>query len=272
MAKFLVFLAAVLTLYHSSTSQHTTSELRCVDGRGTKRSSTNLILNTRTDESGLWVTTFHAWKGISKNSTNNITLSVTQAVVECDLDQTVHISGVIKELKANGSDDQLRFNPICGINAAITDRGRSAQKLNLEDPVNGVLLTHRPLKHNELFEVRLDRKDNRFDHSFAIGVTVYTYDRPENVPTNMYNLKSGTWMMLESGAYQNGVLKIKNYVDSLDNLKVGDRAGVMVSESGTLHYYINGVHQGPAASGVLNPVYGVFQLHYNTVKGTIVSP
>lgn len=40
-------------------------------------------------------------------------------------------------------------------------------------------------------------------------------------------------------------------------LQVGDRVGVIRREGGILHFYVNGVDQGPAATEVPECIYGV---------------
>ncbi|XP_071444930.1 neuralized-like protein 4 [Hetaerina americana] len=232
----------------------------------------NLVINSRKEADGEWLTTFHASK--SDSATNNITLNLTQTAYHCGNEQEVHIKGVIRADRVNGTvhtNERLLFNPKCGTNAGISNDGRSAEKINLEDPLNGVVLTNRPLRRNERLEVRLDKKHNKFSYSIGIGITS---NIPEsfNIPDHMYNLKSGNWMMYHTSVYINGAEKVKGYGTNFNELKVGDRVGVSVNNLGTLHFFVNGVDQGPAASNIPEVVYGVFELYYNAAKGTIVDP
>lgn len=55
----------------------------------------------------------------------------------------------------------------------------------------------------------------------------------------------------------NGQSIIDDYGQSLDRLKVGDRVGVLRKENGDLHFYVNGIDQGVAATDVPDAVYGV---------------
>ncbi|XP_046401655.1 neuralized-like protein 4 [Ischnura elegans] len=242
------------------------------EARASSTQTLNLFINSKKDEAGEWFTTFHASKTDPRMT--NIKLNMTQTVYQCSNGQAVHIKGVIRGDTANGtaqSFDRLTFHPKCGINAAISDDGRSVQKIRVDEALNGVLLTHRPLKRNELFEVRLDKKGTKFNYCLGIGVTTYT---PESftIPDHMYNLKSGNWMMYHNHVYTNGAESTKNYGRNFNELKVGDRVGVMVNKLGTLHFYVNGEDQGPAASNLPSTVHGVFELYYNAIKGTIVDP
>lgn len=49
---------------------------------------------------------------------------------------------------------------------------------------------------------------------------------------------------------QDGNTMRNNYGCDLDSLTTGSRIGMMRSASGNLHYYINGVDQGMACSGL----------------------
>lgn len=77
-----------------------------------------------------------------------------------------------------------------------------------------------------------------------------------------YNYKpfffsSGTWMMTGNGVMHNGITVLEQYGQNLDRLQVGDRVGVVRKDDGTLHFWVNGVDQGPAATNVPDRVYGV---------------
>lgn len=56
-----------------------------------------------------------------------------------------------------------------------------------------------------------------------------------------------------------------------DLIQVGDRVGVMRQLCGTLHFYINGIDQGPATTNVPENVYGVIGklLLYRCCKGLL---
>lgn len=166
--------------------------------------------------------------------------------------------------------DRLQFHPRCGTHAAVIRSNRTAHRPNaLEDFNNGVVLTNRPLKPNELFEVRLDKMVSKWAGSIEIGVTTYSPTELE-YPATMTNIRSGTWMMTGKGVMQNGITVIDEYGMNLDTLQVGDRVGVMRNESGTLHFYVNSVDQGEASTNVPERVYGVIDLYGQASQATIV--
>ena len=53
---------------------------------------------------------------------------------------------------------------------------------------------------------------------------------------------------------------------------MGDRVGVQRTEDGTLHFYVNSVDQGAAATNVPASVYGVIDLYGQAAQATIVDP
>lgn len=153
--------------------------------------------------------------------------------------------------------DRLTFHPNCGAHAQVINNGRTALRPNAADDFNnGVVLTSRPLKLGELFEVRLERVVTKWAGSIEIGVTTHSPTDLE-FPFTMTNVRSGTWMMTGSGIMHNGTTVLEQYGVNLDRLQVGDRVGVVRKESGLLHFFVNGVDQGTAATNVAERVFGV---------------
>lgn len=88
-----------------------------------------------------------------------------------------------------------------------------------DDFNNGVVLTSRILRPNELFEVRIDRMVNKWAGSIEIGVTTHL---PTDLkfPCTMTNIFSGTWMMTGNGIMHNGTTVLEEYGQNLDSLQV----------------------------------------------------
>ncbi|XP_071449160.1 neuralized-like protein 4 [Hetaerina americana] len=187
---------------------------------------------------------------------------------------------VLRDQQLNGlidtpDDDyveRLMFHQNCGTHAAVINNGRTAHRPNAADDFNnGVVLTNRPLKHNELFEVRLDKMVTKWAGSIEIGVTTHSPTDLE-YPSTMTNVRSGTWMMTGNGVMHNGTTVIDEYGQNLDRLQVGDRVGVMRRDTGTLHFFVNGIDQGPAASNIPEATYGVIDLYGQAAQATIIDP
>ncbi|XP_055530628.1 neuralized-like protein 4 [Wyeomyia smithii] len=166
--------------------------------------------------------------------------------------------------------DRLLFHPTCGSHASVTHSGRTALRPNASDDFNnGVVLTRRPLRPNEMFQVRLERVVTKWAGSIEMGVTTHS-PTDLDFPFTMTNVRSGTWMMTGNGVMHNGMTVIEQYGQNLDRLQVSDRVGVVRKDDGTLHFWVNGVDQGPAASNVPEKVYGVIDLYGQAAQASIV--
>ncbi|CAG2213549.1 unnamed protein product [Mytilus edulis] len=166
--------------------------------------------------------------------------------------------------------DRLLFHTSCGSHATVMSGQRTALRPNaMDDFNNGVVLTTRTLKPDELFEVRLDKMIDKWAGSVEIGVTLHCAEELE-FPSTMTNIRSGTWMMTGNGVMHNGTTVIDEYGQNLDRLKAGDRVGVRRRADGTLNFYVNGIDQGQAATNVPENVFGVVDLYGQAAQATII--
>uniref|UniRef100_A0A8C2ZRF5 Neuralized-like protein 4 n=1 Tax=Cyclopterus lumpus TaxID=8103 RepID=A0A8C2ZRF5_CYCLU len=166
--------------------------------------------------------------------------------------------------------DRLLFHPNCGQKAAVISAGRTALRPHATDDFNhGVVLSGRPLRSNEVFQVRIDKMVDKWAGSIEIGVTTHNPAYLQ-LPSTMTNLRSGTWMMTGNGVMHNGTTILDEYGHNLDRLKAGDTVGVVRKEDGSLHFFVNGVAQGPAAWNVPPSVYAVVDLYGQAAQATIM--
>lgn len=188
---------------------------------------------------------------------SNESVSVAETLNECG-------DGLILDT------DKLTFHTKCGAHAAVINNGRTAHRPNaLEDFNNAVILTSRPLKKGEMFEVVIERLVVKWAGSIEIGVTTHSPNELE-FPSTMTNIRSGTWMMTGNGIMYNGTNIIDDYGHNLDRLKIGDRVGVLRTANGTLHFFVDGIDQGPAATNIPDKVYGVIDLYGQAAQASIV--
>uniref|UniRef100_A0A4W4GBC6 Neuralized-like protein 4 n=1 Tax=Electrophorus electricus TaxID=8005 RepID=A0A4W4GBC6_ELEEL len=166
--------------------------------------------------------------------------------------------------------DRLLFHPNCGQKAAIIGDGRTALRPHATDDFNhGVVLSNRPLHSNEVFQVRIDKMVDKWAGSIEIGVTTHNPAYLQ-LPSTMTNLRSGTWMMTGNGVMHNGTTILDEYGHNLDRLKAGDTVGVVRKDDGSLHFFVNGVPQGPAAWNIPPSVYAVVDLYGQAAQATIM--
>lgn len=165
----------------------------------------------------------------------------------------------------------LKFHPRHGTAIELLQDGKVAMRRNaLSEFDNGVVLTHRPLEVDELFEVKIEKLCHKWSGSLEIGVTSHS---PEAItfPTTMTNMQTGTVLMSGSGILTNGKGTMREYGElSLFELRENDRIGLTRRNNGDLHFFINGRDQGLAASGTGDTLYGVVDLYGMAEKVSIV--
>lgn len=92
------------------------------------------------------------------------------------------------------------------------------------------------------------------------GVTVIRPDELE-FPSTMTDIDHDTWMLSGSTVIRDGVTLRHNYACDLDKLVEGNRIGMMRCSDSSLHYYLDGVDQGVACTGLPSNVYPVIDLY-----------
>nr|XP_053766531.1 neuralized-like protein 4 isoform X5 [Desmodus rotundus] len=169
------------------------------------------------------------------------------------------------------SNDALLFHEKCGTLIKLSNNNKTAERRRpLDEFNNGVVMTNRPLRDNEMFEIRIDKLVDKWSGSIEIGVTTHN---PNNLeyPATMTNLQSGTIMMSGCGILTNGKGTRREYCEfSLDELQEGDHIGLTRKSNSALHFFINGIDQGVATPLTPPVVYGVVDLYGMAVKVTIV--
>lgn len=172
---------------------------------------------------------------------------------------------------ADALADRLRFHNRCGSLVKLSPNSRTSERRRpLDEFNNGVVMTHRPLRDNELFEIRIDKLVDKWSGSIEVGVTTHN-PAALHFPATMTNMRSGTIMMSGCGILTNGKGTRREYGEfNLDELREGDRVGMQRKANGNLHYYINGQDQGVAAQRVAATLWGVIDLYGMTIKVTIV--
>ena len=84
---------------------------------------------------------------------------------------------------------------------------------------NGVVMTNRPLKDSELFEIRITDMIDKWAGSIEVGITAHRPDTME-LPATMTTLQNQTWVMSGASIVSGGKTLKENYGTSLDSLRV----------------------------------------------------
>ena len=110
---------------------------------------------------------------------------------------------------------------------------------------------------------------NSWSGSIEIGVS--TFDPSSlSFPTSATGFREGTWVMSGSSILKDGHAIIEEYGRDLDQLSESDRVGVLRTAAGALHFFVNGVDQGPAVTGIPNKVYAVVDMYGKCAQVTVV--
>ena len=102
------------------------------------------------------------------------------------------------------NNNKLRFHDRKGTLIKLSNNNRTSERRRPYDEFNnGVVMTHRPLRDNELFEIRIDRLVDKWSGSIEVGISMHNPMALE-FPATMTNQRSGTMMMSGCGILTNG--------------------------------------------------------------------
>ena len=164
------------------------------------------------------------------------------------------------------------FHECHGSLVFLSNENRSARRRSSAAEFNnGLIFSKRPLKDDEIFEVRLDRKIGNWSGSWAIGVTCGDPGCME-IPSSSAGLKNGSWIMSGMSLLRDGSSFLDDYGRDLDELKEGDRVGVQRTVTGSLHFFVNGADLGVAATNIPQTVYAVIDLYGRCAEISIYKP
>ena len=164
------------------------------------------------------------------------------------------------------------FHECHGTLVFLSNGNRSARRRSSAAEFNnGLIFSKSPMKDNERFEVRLDRKIGNWSGSWAIGVTAGDPSVME-IPSSSTGLKNGSWVMSGMSILKDGSSFVEEYGQDLDELKEGDRIGVERTAHGSLHFFVNGVDLGVATTDIPQNVFAVVDLYGRCVEISIYKP
>ncbi len=173
-----------------------------------------------------------------------------------------------KSERESGSNE-LMFHDHHGRNIQVRNGGKSASRTDSYN--QGVLLTHRPLKDNEMFEVSVDKLSNRWTSSLMIGAL---FEAPEKIhlPVTALGFKKNAIVISGDTLYQNGLKTDSVVVGSfnLDQLETGQKVGILVDGMRNLKLSVNGVDLGVIVKNIPQPCYGILDLYGQCEEVSIV--
>ncbi|PIK39407.1 putative neuralized-like protein 4 [Apostichopus japonicus] len=162
----------------------------------------------------------------------------------------------------------FRFHGIHGQNIALSNENLTAKRTTSFN--HGVIFSHKPLRQNQLFEVRIDVLNCHWTSSVKIGVVGLA---PEKItlPANVSTMRRSTWVLQEDLVFHNAK-KVKGKLKfNLDNVKEGRTVGVMIDENHNLHLFLDKQDMGVVVYDVPSHCYGVVDLYGQCQQVSIMS-
>ena len=94
------------------------------------------------------------------------------------------------------SNNKIRFHERKGALIKLSNNNRTGERRRPYDEFNnGVVMTHRPLRDNELFEIRIDRLVEKWSGSVEVGISTHNPGTLD-FPATMTNQRSGETIFL----------------------------------------------------------------------------
>ena len=144
----------------------------------------------------------------------------------------------------------------------ISNDGLEAIRIDPElEFQQGVVYSERPVRGHVEFEVEIISYSTKWSGSLSLGVMLHKSQTslwevalPHNTPPAPNHC---VWCGNE--VYDNiTTMKMMPYSRNLDELRKGDRAGLLITSDGELHFLINGAPQGRATYNIYRPGYDVY--------------
>ncbi|PIK52959.1 putative neuralized-like protein 4-like [Apostichopus japonicus] len=173
------------------------------------------------------------------------------------------------EPEVPNSEDRHQFHLCHGKNVTLVNNGKTAFRPNYSEEFNfAIVLSSKPLKNGELFEVQLEDMIYRWSGSLVIGVTS---QKPEDVdlPSTLTDLSTQTWILSGTSIIHDGLVFNSTFPIDLDQLQVGTRIGLVRHEDGTVDIVLDGEEKYQAFTDVPEEVYGIFDLYGQCCQLTV---
>ena len=159
----------------------------------------------------------------------------------------------------------------------ISRDGLEAIKIDPElDYNSGVVYSERPVRGHVEFEVEIISYGTKWAGNLNLGVmlrksqiSLWEVAPPHNTPPAANHC---VWCGNE--VYDSiTTMKGMPYSGNLSELREGDRAGLLITSDGELHFLINGKPQGRATYGIYRPGYDVYIAmdHWAKCKATRIT-
>ncbi|XP_077998231.1 uncharacterized protein LOC144451302 [Glandiceps talaboti] len=182
-------------------------------------------------------------------------------------------AGLDQMIISSKREDLPRFKAI-GERAGIGDGGRVAYRKDSQyvSALNkAVFVTEKALQLNQLFQIKIDRLDDKKPENLEFGVTMYN-EFPSDVLYHgqSYGQGTGFWFLRGTDLLRHFEMVGGHYSLNLNMIKEGDVVGIVRLPNNTLHYYYNGIDQGIAFRDIPEGVYPLIAVTGKCLQVSIV--
>lgn len=125
----------------------------------------------------------------------------------------------------------------------------------------GVVMSSRPLIKGKLFQVRIEKLNERWVSNILCGVSCISPEKQTSFPLTALGFKRHSWIICSDWIFHNGMRVKTKYGAGLENLQCNSIVGLLIDEDSRLHLFINSVDQGVAATDLPPYVFAVIDLY-----------
>ena len=159
----------------------------------------------------------------------------------------------------------------------ISNDGLEARRIGSERNFQqGIVYSERPVRGHVEFEVEIISYGTKWSGSLKLGVMLHesqTSFREVTLP--LYTLGAANHCVWSIDVIFDNIttMKVMPYSRDLDELREGDRVGLLITSDGELHFLANGKPQGRATYGIYRPGYDVYITvdHWDNCKATRIT-
>lgn len=232
---------------------------------------------------------------VPPSSTGTLPLSLSQLALR---EAMQGIQSALSSRFGNAFSHQQRFHDHHGRNVILKNSAQTAQRTASYNQVlfylkicfekclsvvavlqfifffiKGLVYSKEPLVPGGCFQVKIEQLDERWTGSLMVGVTGIPPDKmPSTPPTCALLLKRPSWIISGRAVHQSGRKTRTDLKFDLNQLRIGQSAGVHLSQTGHLHVLIDGLDCGSVAwVGTSESLFAVIDLYGQTTEISAVS-
>ena len=163
------------------------------------------------------------------------------------------------------------------------EAGTEAMRKPDKSTNKGVVYSEKPVKGRVEFEIEITSHSLQYSGNIRLGIMSHKPSQPFDVSKIPF---SCTWKapyhciwagsLLYNNIARSSATRAEGWSYgkiNLEDLRKGDRVGILITENGELHFLINGEPQGKAASWIYKYAYDVYLVvdHFADCKGTRIT-